>query len=263
MDFFCCISGIRKRFGPTSGYTLIEMILVVIIVGVIATIALNSLKAVNNTARFEETKRELEALAFAMTGDPNKISGGSRTDYGYVGDVGSLPANLNALVTNPGGFSTWRGPYLSDPFSVDGSSSQYLYDGWGSSYSYSSGLTIASNGGPSAVTRVLANSIDDMLYNSVSLVVTDIDNSPPGIAYRDSLRIVLRYPDGSGGMQSSIRYPRSDGFVEFDSIPIGVHDLNLIYLPLADTLSRKATVGIGKEYYAPISLAEDYFTGGP
>ncbi len=182
-----------------NGYTLIEMILVLVIIGIIFTVGMKSLTAVNETARTEETRREMERLAYAITGDPSMVAGGSQVDFGYVGDVGNLPPNLDALVANPGGYATWNGPYLGDDFSTDGSSSTFKIDAWGTVYSYSGGTTISSTGGPTAMTRELANSIGDLLYNRLTAVVTDLDRTPPGSTYRDSVRLVLTYPNGAGG----------------------------------------------------------------
>ena len=94
---------------PAAGYTLIELVIVIIILGIITTVAMRSIKDTNQTARIEETKKELEQLAIAIAGNPDLISGGQRTDFGYVGDIGALPPNLDALVQNPGGYTTWKG----------------------------------------------------------------------------------------------------------------------------------------------------------
>ena len=71
-------------------------------------------------ARTETTIARMDMLARAIAGDPNLISGGVRSDFGYVGDVGALPSNLDQLVTNPG-YSTWGGPYVRDEYSAGAS----------------------------------------------------------------------------------------------------------------------------------------------
>ncbi|MCK4371866.1 MAG: prepilin-type N-terminal cleavage/methylation domain-containing protein, partial [candidate division Zixibacteria bacterium] len=106
------------RLTSETGYSLIELIIVIVIVAIIASVAVKSLKGTNEVVRTEETKAELEQLAYAVAGNPAVLSGGARTDYGYVGDVGALPPNLDALVTNPGGYGTWDGPYVRDDFYV-------------------------------------------------------------------------------------------------------------------------------------------------
>jgi general secretion pathway protein G len=244
-----------------SGYTLIELVLVLVIIGILASVGLKSLSAVNQTGRIEETKQELERLAYAIAGNPALVSGGTRTDFGYIGDVGGLPPNLDALIANPGGMATWRGPYISDPFSDGGPTDWFKYDGWGVAYSYTGGRTISSTGGPSTLTRELAGSVADLLYNRVTAVITDLDKTPPGPDYVDSIRFDLVYGNGTGGLTTASRNPRPDGLVEFDSIPIGLHTLRIIYFPDSDTLIRKVPICPGQNSYTESSLAEDYWTG--
>lgn len=249
---------IRKN----GGYTLIELIIVMVIIAVLATVAVKSLSSANQTARIEETKMQLDRLAFAIAGNPELISGGSRTDFGYLGDVGSLPVNLDGLLSNPGGYTTWQGPYITDEFSVDGSSSQFKIDAWGATYSYSGSHMISSTGGPTTMTRLLANSSADLLYNMVSLVVVDLDRTPPGPDHRDSVQFILLYPDGSGAIAGITKSPGSDGSVQFDSLPVGSHQLHIVYLPTADTLTRKISIEPGRDYYTEVVLPQNYWQGG-
>lgn len=241
------------QFGSKSGYTLVEMIIVVVILGIIAAIAATSLRQSNDVARMEQTKAELERLANAIGGDPDILSGGIRTDYGYVGDVGALPPNLDALAQNPG-LATWQGPYIYDKVSPDGSSSEFRNDAWGSAYSYSGGISITSTGSGSAVTRNIANSSGELLYNSISAVITDLDNTPPGFTYRDSVSLVLTYPNGAGSYRSVTAWPGPDGLLTYDSIPIGLHDLEVIYIPESDTTHQKVAVNTGQNSYVQIQL---------
>jgi prepilin-type N-terminal cleavage/methylation domain-containing protein len=194
-----------------SGYTLIELVVVLVIIGIITAVGLRSLTEVNETGRFEETRSEMDRLAIAICGDPTLVSGGARSDFGYVGDVGALPPNLDALTSNPGGYATWDGPYISNEFSDGGATDWFKFDGWGIAYIYSGGRTIGSTGGSTALTRELAGSIDDLLYNDISIVITDLDKTPPGAVYADSVRFDLIYPNGSGGLTTDSRYPRPDG----------------------------------------------------
>ncbi|RKX23002.1 MAG: hypothetical protein DRP45_10935, partial [Candidatus Zixiibacteriota bacterium] len=175
--------------------------------------------------------------------------------------IGSLPSSLDALVTNPGSYATWDGPYINDAFSTDGSSSEFKNDAWGTAYSYAGGITVSSTGDSSTITREIANSVAALLYNSISVVVTDLDNTPPGTTYDDSVRLVLSYPNGSGSITSDTKYPAPDGFAEFDSIPIGIHVLKIIYLPTSDTLIRKVIVGPGQDFYSEISLSDNQWSG--
>ena len=247
------MSGFKRK----EGYTLIEVILVIIIIGIITSIALKSLKKSTEITRAEKTKEEMQKLVVAITGRPELLTNGVRTDYGYVGDVGALPASLDNLAIQPSGYSSWDGPYIFDDFSEDGSSTEYKKDAWGENYIYSGSVTLSSSGSGSTITRNIANSIDDLLYNRIVCVVTDFDNTPPGNVFRDSIVISLRYPNGSGSYTTQSQNPDINGLSEFDSIPVGLHELSVIYIPSNDTLRRIANVDLGTDNYIEISLFED------
>ncbi len=234
-----------------------ELLVVMIIVAILATVTLRSLRSSTEVARTEETRRELDRLAWAISGNPSLISGGSQTSFGYVGDIGSLPDSLGALVVNPGGYATWDGPYIGDEFTDGSGDSEYRLDAWGQAYTYTGGITISSGGGGTSITRQIANTTNDLLYNSVVLTITDLDNTPPGADFADSLQLILSYPDGSGSTASITRSPGLDGFVQFDSIPIGRHQLRTIYIPDNDTSLSLVTVYPGTLFYKEIGLALD------
>ena len=94
------------------GFTLVEVVIVIILLGIIAAVAVGRLTTSLETARVEQTKAEMQALARAIVGNPDVYSRGARTDFGYVGDIGALPFSLDNLVTNPG-YASWNGPYLT------------------------------------------------------------------------------------------------------------------------------------------------------
>ncbi|MEA3297582.1 MAG: prepilin-type N-terminal cleavage/methylation domain-containing protein, partial [candidate division Zixibacteria bacterium] len=180
------------------GFTLIEVILVVVIAGILASVTFRSAGKMSETVRVEETKQELDALAFAIAGNPELQNNGVRSDFGYVGDVGAMPANLDALKSNPGGYSTWKGPYINNRLSQI--SDDYKKDAWGVDYGYSSNVTITSNGSGSDIVRRLANSTDDLVRNTVNGVIVDVNGTPPGHDYKDSVSARLTIPDGSGSL---------------------------------------------------------------
>jgi prepilin-type N-terminal cleavage/methylation domain-containing protein len=244
-----------------NGYTLIELVLVLVIVGVLASVGLKSLGTVNQTTRIEETKQEMERLAWAIAGNPALVSGGSRSDFGYVGDVGGLPPNLDALVSNPGGYATWDGPYIIDEFTSGGVNALFRYDAWGTPYAYTGGTAITSTGGGLTLTWQLASSTSNLLNNQVKVVVVDLNHTPPGPTYSDSLLIVLRVPNGSGSYVNRSRTPHDDGFARFDSIPIGIHELRVVYSPTADTLLRRIVVCPNSDGYVEISMPENLWSG--
>jgi prepilin-type N-terminal cleavage/methylation domain-containing protein len=244
-----------------TGYTLVELLVVLIILGIISAVAVRSLQKTVAVSRTEETKAEMESLAYAIAGNPSLVSNGVRSDYGYVGDVGALPPTLTALSVNPGSYAAWHGPYTQDKVtaSVGVSSSDISQDAWGAPYSYSPlGATITSAGNGSAFTRPIANSAADLLVNQVSVSVTDLSGKSPGTTYDDSIRILLTIPNGIGGTTSIQRNPSSGGWAQFDSIPIGTHALTVVYLPYSDTLQREVHVDPGHLYSSNVQLFRDF-----
>ena len=214
--------------------------MVIIIMGIIASVAMKSLDSGLRTSRVEETKAELRGLSQAIGGNPELYSNGVRTDYGYVGDVGSLPATLDALVTNPG-YATWNGPYIKSDFSSY--ADDYKQDAWGGAYIYSGGTTITSTGGGSDTLQfVMTSAASNYTSNSVSGTITDAVGNPPGDS-AVNLRVILRYPNGTGGMKDSTLTPNSSGYFNFASaVPIGNHTLTAVYASTNDTVMAFVSV---------------------
>jgi len=251
------------RLTSTSGYSLFELIVAIVIIGVIATVAMKSLSTGQDISRTEETITELDQLAYAISGDPNRRSGGQRTDFGYVGDNGALPPSLSALVSNPG-LGTWNGPYIRDDFyaASGASESEYSYDAWGANYNLNA-TSVASTGSGETLTREFASSSNALLNNTVSVTIIDLDLTPPGTTWRDSLIVILRYPDGSGGTTIASGSPATDGVATFSAVPIGIHDLDVIFTPAADTTSRRVVVNPGEDFHTEVILGSNLFEGAP
>lgn len=97
-----------------SGFTLVEILLVVTIIGILAALVIPKI-----AGRGEEAK---EKAAYS------DVNGGIKTALGmFEVDTGSYPKSLQDMLQQPGDVKGWKGPYL-DP--------QNLMDPWGRPYVY-------------------------------------------------------------------------------------------------------------------------------
>ncbi|MBF0338734.1 MAG: type II secretion system major pseudopilin GspG [Nitrospirae bacterium] len=87
----------RHGVADEAGFTLIEILIVVMIIGLIA-----SLIAPNIFGRFEKSKEELAKAQVEML---------SSAVQSYMLDIGSCPKEINELLTSTE--KKWRGPYLA------------------------------------------------------------------------------------------------------------------------------------------------------
>jgi prepilin-type N-terminal cleavage/methylation domain-containing protein len=243
-----------------AGFTLVELVIVIVVTAILLTVALRQTGQVVDTARVEQAKLEMDMLARAIAGDATLENNGVRTDFGYVGDVGAVPPNLEALKVNPGSYTTWRGPYVQNRFSQ--TPNDYKTDPWGTAYSFSGGTVITSNGSGSPINRRVANSEDHLLRNTAGGNVFDLNGTPPGPDYNDSVTVRLTVPDGSGGTVTHSRVPDIGGYFEFDSIPIGNHEIAVVYVPGDDTLRRHLSVTPNSHVFADYYFSENYWNGG-
>ncbi len=244
-----------------SGFTLVELVITITLTAILITVAMKSVAVLSRTSREEETKQKLEAMAFAIAGNPSLSNNGVRSDFGYVGDIGAMPTTLDNLCTNPG-YATWKGPYVSSRFVQ--SANEFKQDAWGANLQYSGGMTITSTGSGSNITRTLANSSTELLSNNVSGTISDISGTPPGTGYKDSIAILLTVPDGSGSTTVRQVSPNASGYFAFTAVPIGNHDLQVIYRPTSDTLKRFVSVTPGSTISGDYKFASSlwYATAG-
>lgn len=243
------------RYNNSKGYTLVEVIVVIIIMGFFAAVALPRLDTALVRSRTEETRMEMIHLTAAITGYQNVICGGICSDYGYIGDIGALPQNWNDLILNPG-YATWKGPYLLGDFSAIGFDSSFKFDAWGKIYSPPDDIFFSSTGGPDTIMMTIANRLGDLLHNRVNLIVTDPGKVPPGSDYVDSVLIQLSFPDGSGNLKTVVKNPEPNGTVQFDSIPIGQHQVKAIFLSTGDTLTSLININPGSDFYDELQYFE-------
>jgi len=241
----------KRHLSNSRGFTLIELVMVIIIMGILALVATMNFSSVLDTAKYEAARAELESVARAIVGNPDLYDNGRRSDFGYVGDIGALPPNLDALVTNPG-YATWRGPYIKGDFA----STDFKSDPWGVNFQII-GTTLRSTGAGTNIDKLFAPSSAALLTNAVTGVLVDAGQSAPGSIYKDSVSIVLYYPDGAGGTTGAATAPSASGSFTFAAVPVGNHTLRVIYTPAHDTLDFTICVKPGSSPRADLILPID------
>ncbi len=198
-----------------------EIIIVIAIVGILAAgitpLALQSFEV----DRERTTLDEMKEIQKAMLGDP------SQGNYGYVGDMGGLPASLTNLVISPGTTTYtqqtngvpmgWNGPYINvgqdtTDFQVDEFGNQYEYGG-PSGFGSLGASQIRSKGSDGVV-----GTSDDIIYplKSVtftgSLTLTVFDNKISRIPNRaptgKTIDVTFFYPNN--GIEASKTITNTD-----------------------------------------------------
>ena len=120
------------------GFTLIELVIIIIILGIVAAVAIPKYSGLSEQAKKNATLEEMRRIKTAIIGDPQVIAGGEYIDRGFEGDIGWPPSSLRDLVEKPDSIAPynkftrlgWNGPYL------DSTEQNYLYDAWGNIYNY-------------------------------------------------------------------------------------------------------------------------------
>jgi len=118
------------RTTPVAGFTLVEIVIVIIVLGIMAAVAIPVVGSFIGSSRETATRDEMRRIAVAIAGDA--------AQRGFEGDVGGLPASLADLVRKPDTLNAWdpfldvgwNGPYL------DSTNTDYARDAWDSAYVY-------------------------------------------------------------------------------------------------------------------------------
>ena len=99
------------------GFTLVEMLLVLVILAVLAAIVIPKFSGRSQQAK--ETAAKSQIASFELALDSFEV------------DTGFYPqgsAGLNALVNQPSGAQNWKGPYLKQGIPLDPWGNPYVYN---------------------------------------------------------------------------------------------------------------------------------------
>jgi prepilin-type N-terminal cleavage/methylation domain-containing protein len=129
---------ILKHLSDRRGFTLIELVIIIVVLGIVAAVAIPKFGSLTENARINATKEEMLTLKKAIVGDPRVTAGGRYINRGFEGDVGHPPANLTELAVKPDSLAAydkftrigWNGPY------IDSAGQEYMNDAWGNAYVY-------------------------------------------------------------------------------------------------------------------------------
>lgn len=181
------------------GFTLLELIVVVGVLGLITAMATDFMVNQTNQQRFDTTKLRLEQIRYAIIGDSSRSLNGQPVFSGYIADTGEVPTQLRQLVSNAEYCTTditktteadcgsadwheapvgWKGPYLP----VSGINDDFS-DGWGNNDPYNYGwsysapgagldILITSLGLDGSVGTSSSNSIDQAYESDASMVIS-------------------------------------------------------------------------------------------
>lgn len=103
---------LTRRSDRRSGFTLIEVMLVVVIIGILAGVAVVKFGGKTDDARKAAAKHDITNIGTALRM--------------YELDMGEYPSSLAALKQNPGGTKNWKGPYM-EKLSKDPWQNEYQY----------------------------------------------------------------------------------------------------------------------------------------
>jgi len=233
---------------PRDGFSLVELLLVLVLVSIFGTLTYTQLKGTSDAGRFEVTRSRLDAIRVAVQGDTSVDKEGHRRHFGYHGDMGRLPSTLTELVTRGAqpawAFNTyygvgagWRGPYVSTEVVGDISIDK---DAWGNTFIYNTApdpATVTSLGADRAVGGVLyAND------QTLNLPVSERHATLSGVLADGDTRIAsstveIRRPV-NGTLTATNTVTTASGYFTFSSIPYGVRSLELRGTNLTDGPKR-------------------------
>lgn len=214
------------------GVSALGLMIVLAVLALAASVAVPLLLEYPRVSRELQTREKMQKIKQAIVGDPLRQPERSRHSYGFVGDLGVLPASLDDLFlmgAYPAYSSTtdhqirfgWRGPYLDSRLSGSG---HYLalLDAWGTPISY--------NGDSLQRTLVSAGPDKDFSTgaDNLSLEISEDDwHTTVSGNFFDRLRsplneseLRIHYPDGSADLAQTVITPADPHRYDSDSDPV-------------------------------------------
>ena len=106
---------LRKRTLRQGGFTLVELLLVLVILALIAGLVLPGIIGKAESAKAKAAASQISRISMSVEA--------------YYLDTGNTPTSLEELVNQPSGTTGWNGPYIKNSL---------LKDPWGKPYMFTS-----------------------------------------------------------------------------------------------------------------------------
>ena len=225
------------------GASLIEVAITVGILSLLVSAVFSLLSQPFAADNREETVGKLTALKRAIVGDPRIVTREARTDFGFVGDTGSLPVSLDELWiigaipvfsfdTSIKLGSGWAGPYIQvPPLELFG---DIRRDAWGTEIQYIVGTEVSAATGQTVSAKLISYGPDtaagggddltleiyetEMKSEVVGFVRDAVGNPLPGVT------ATLRFPLNSVTTSATLQ-TNSSGAYTFTNVPFGNRSL--------------------------------------
>lgn len=220
----------------SPGFTLIEVMLVITLVGILASLTISIVTSLDDKDRYEATRLKMEQIRDAIIGNRAVDSQGNRISFGYVGDWGGLPNLLSNLTTSQSpawsfnstyGFGTgWKGPYAKEQWLGEWGIEK---DGWNRNFIWSqAGIppTLTSYGsdgmaGGTSFAKDLILTFPDFLWRGTVRGAVLDERTP--VADRT---VEIRYAS-LGQITFATTTTNANGLFSFANIPFGSRSLAL------------------------------------
>ena len=218
-----------------KGFTLVEVIIILAVLAVLAAVAIPTALRIFETAAEDATRGEMLNLKKATIGDSNKLRGSIRSDYGFLGDLGRLPANLDEILvrgtlpaytfdTTKQAGAGWNGPYITGSFAGE-ETEDFKNDQLGNAYVYSD-ADFTNGNGELADGKITSGGSDGTIGTADDITVEILKGETTGTV-RGALSPVLAGIDvdlnfpSNGSLATVTATTDSNGNFTFTSVPFG------------------------------------------
>jgi prepilin-type N-terminal cleavage/methylation domain-containing protein len=243
------VRGAKERWsgseGPSSGFTLLELVVVMVVVGILTAAIAPAVMQQVVDSRIAETRNEARMLYEAMVGEAGE------NHFGFVGDIGRLPGSFQELSQGNGlplyTTSTfrsvgmgWRGPYINTGVTAN----DFLMDAFARPYTGAASGQVRSSG-PDGV----AGNADDIAYPPAvpvvsGTVVVTVKTTTGNRTVVDPVGYQVELFYASSGTEASL----SDTVApfSFSNVPMGIHAVRVVKTsnPNAGTVVSQDTITV-------------------